>query len=112
GYLLNTASAAGLLNQIGGAPYGVTKHAAVGLAEWLAITYGDRGIVVSVLCPQSVRTARTYAGAAIGDAGLGAAKVDGMMEPEDVATAVVEGLAQETFLILPHPEVLTYLRRK
>jgi short-subunit dehydrogenase len=112
GYLLNTASAAGLLNQIGSAPYGVTKHAAVGLAEWLAITYGDRGITVSVLCPQAVRTAMTDAGAAIGDPGLGAARVDGMLEPEDVATAVVEGLAREAFLILPHPEVLTYVRRK
>jgi NAD(P)-dependent dehydrogenase (short-subunit alcohol dehydrogenase family) len=112
GYLLNTASAAGLLNQIGSAPYGVTKHAAVGLAEWLAITYGDRGIRVSVLCPQAVRTAMTDAGSAVGDAGVGAARVDGMLEPEDVAAAVVEGLDREAFLILPHPEVLTYLRRK
>lgn len=112
GYLLNTASAAGLLNQIGSAPYGVTKHAAVGLAEWLSITYGDRGIGVSVLCPQAVRTAMTDAGAAIGDAGLDAASVDGMIEPEDCAAAVIEGLARESFLILPHPEVLTYLRRK
>jgi NAD(P)-dependent dehydrogenase (short-subunit alcohol dehydrogenase family) len=112
GYLLNTASAAGLLNQIGSAPYGVTKHAAVGLAEWLAITYGDRGIGVSVLCPQAVRTGMTDAGAATGDVGLGAARVDGMIEPEDCAAAVIEGLAREAFLILPHPEVLTYLRRK
>ena len=112
GYLLNTASAAGLLNQIGSAPYGVTKHAAVALAEWLAITYGERGIGVSVLCPQAVRTAMTDAGSAVGDVGVGAARVDGMIEPEDVAAAVVEGLARESFLILPHPEVLTYLRRK
>jgi NAD(P)-dependent dehydrogenase (short-subunit alcohol dehydrogenase family) len=112
GYLLNTASAAGLLNQIGSAPYGVTKHAAVALAEWLAITYGDRGIVVSVLCPQAVRTAMTDAGSAVGDVGVGAARVDGMIEPEDCAAAVVEGLARESFLILPHPDVLTYLRRK
>jgi NAD(P)-dependent dehydrogenase (short-subunit alcohol dehydrogenase family) len=112
GYLLNTASAAGLLNQIGSAPYGATKHAAVGLAEWIAITYGDRGIGVSVLCPQAVRTAMTDAGAAIGDAGIGAARADGMIEPEDCAAAVIEGLARESFLILPHPEVLTYLRRK
>jgi NAD(P)-dependent dehydrogenase (short-subunit alcohol dehydrogenase family) len=112
GYLLNTASAAGLLNQIGSAPYGVTKHAAVALAEWLAITYGDRGIGVSVLCPQAVRTAMTDAGTAIGDVGVGAARADGMIEPEDCAAAVVEGLARESFLILPHPEVLTYLRRK
>jgi NAD(P)-dependent dehydrogenase (short-subunit alcohol dehydrogenase family) len=112
GYLLNTASAAGLLNQIGSALYGVTKYGAVALAEWLAITYGDRGIRVSVLCPQAVRTAMTAAGAAVGDPGVGAAGVDGMLEPEDVAAAVVAGLAQESFLILPHPEVLTYLRRK
>jgi len=112
GYLLNTASAAGLLNQIGSAPYGVTKHAAVGLAEWLAITYGDRGIVVSVLCPQAVRTAMTDAGAELGDKGVDAARVDGMIEPEQCADAVVAGLAAEAFLILPHPEVVTYLRRK
>jgi len=112
GYLLNTASAAGLLNQIGSAPYGVTKHAAVALAEWLAITYGDRGIGVSVLCPQAVRTAMTDAGSAAGDVGVGAARVDGMIEPEDCAAAVVEGLARGSFLILPHPDVLTYLRRK
>jgi len=112
GYLLNTASAAGLLNQIGSAPYGVTKHAAVALAEWLAISYGDRGIGVSVLCPQAVRTAMTDAGTAIGDVGVGAARADGMIEPEECAAAVVEGLARESFLILPHPEVLTYLRRK
>ncbi len=112
GYLLNTASAAGLLNQIGSAPYGVTKHAAVALAEWLAITYGDRGIRVSVLCPQAVRTAMTDAGAEIGDVGVGAARADGMIEPEQCADAVVAGLAAESFLILPHPEVLTYLRRK
>jgi len=112
GYLLTTASAAGLLNQIGSAPYGATKHAAVGLAEWLAITYGDRGIKVSVLCPQAVRTAMTDAGSAVGDVGVGAARVDGMLEPEECAEAVVAGLAAESFLILPHPEVLTYLRRK
>jgi NAD(P)-dependent dehydrogenase (short-subunit alcohol dehydrogenase family) len=112
GYLLQTASAAGLLNQIGSAPYGTTKHAAVGLAEWLAITYGDRGIRVSVLCPQAVRTAMTDAGAAIRDPGFDAARADGMIEPEDCAAAAVEGLARESFLILPHAEVLTYLRRK
>src|SRR5207302_2742820 len=85
GYLLNTASAAGLLSQIGSAPYAVTKHAAVALAEWLSVTYGDRGIKVSVLCPQAVRTAMT-AGAQRG----GVAGVDGMLEPEDVAQTVVE----------------------
>jgi NAD(P)-dependent dehydrogenase (short-subunit alcohol dehydrogenase family) len=107
GYLLNTASAAGLLSQIGSAPYAVTKHAAVAFAEWLAITYGDRGIGVSVLCPQAVRTAMT-AGTPDG----GVAGVDGMIEPDEVAEAVVDGLAAEHFLILPHPQVLDYLRRK
>jgi NAD(P)-dependent dehydrogenase (short-subunit alcohol dehydrogenase family) len=107
GYLLNTASAAGLLSQIGSAPYAVTKHAAVAFAEWLSITYGDRGIGVSVLCPQAVRTAMTA-----GTPGGGVAGVDGMIEPDEVADAVVEGLADQRFLILPHPQVLDYLRRK
>lgn len=107
GYLLNTASAAGLLSQIGSAPYAVTKHAAVAFAEWLAITYGDRGIGVSVLCPQAVRTQMT-AGSEEG----GVAGVDGMLEPSDVADTVVEGLADERFLILPHPQVIDYVRRK
>jgi NAD(P)-dependent dehydrogenase (short-subunit alcohol dehydrogenase family) len=107
GYLLQTASAAGLLTQIGSAPYAVTKHAALAFAEWLAITYGERGLKVSVLAPQAVRTAMT-AGVENG----GVAGVDGMLEPEAVADAVVAGLASETFLILPHPEVLEYFRRK
>jgi len=107
GYLLNTASAAGLLSQIGSAPYAVTKHAAVGLAEWIAITYGDRGIKVSVLCPQAVQTAMTA-----GTDGGGVAGVDGMLQPEDVADVVLEGLADERFLILPHPTVATYMQRK
>jgi len=107
GYLLQTASAAGLLNQIGSAPYAVTKHAAVGFAEWLAITYGDRGIGVSVLCPQAVRTAMTG-----GSEGGGVAGVDGMLEAEEVAGVVVDGLAREQFLILPHPTVRTYVQRK
>ena len=106
GYLLNTASAAGLLSQIGSAPYAVTKHAAVGLAEWLAITYGDQGIKVSVLCPQSVRTEMTRGQE---DA---VAAIDGMMEPEPVAEACLQAIRDETFLVLPHPEVLTYMRRK
>ena len=105
GYLLNTASAAGLLSQIGSAPYSVTKHAAVGLAENLAITYGDRGIKVSVICPQAVRTGMTR-----GEDGVAA--VDGMIEPEKVANIVMEALAEERFLILPHPEVRTYMERK
>ncbi len=106
GYLLNTASAAGLLSQIGSAPYAVTKHAAVGLAEWLALTYGDDGIKVSVLCPQAVRTAMT---AGLEDA---VASIDGMLEPEPVADACVEAIKAETFLVLPHPQVLEYMRRK
>ncbi|WP_299626282.1 SDR family oxidoreductase [uncultured Tateyamaria sp.] len=106
GYLLNTASAAGLLNQIGSAPYGVTKHAAVGLAEWLAITHGDAGIKVSVLCPQAVRTAMTE--------GLEdhVAAIDGMLEPEDAARACVNAIRDETFLVLPHAGVLDYMRLK
>jgi NAD(P)-dependent dehydrogenase (short-subunit alcohol dehydrogenase family) len=107
GYLLQTASAAGLLSQIGSAPYAVTKHAAVAFAEWLSITYGDRGLKVSVLCPQAVRTAMTDG---IPDGGV--AGVDGMLEPELVADAVIEGLAAERFLILPHPTVAEYVRRK
>jgi NAD(P)-dependent dehydrogenase (short-subunit alcohol dehydrogenase family) len=106
GYLLNTASAAGLLSQIGSAPYAVTKHAAVSLAEWLAITHGEQGIKVSVLCPQSVRTAMT--------AGQedGVAAINGMMEPEDVAEECLRTIQAEQFLVLPHKEVLTYMRRK
>jgi len=107
GYLLQTASAAGLLTQLGSAPYAVTKHAAVAFAEFLAITYGDRGLKVSVLAPQAVRTAMTA-----GVPGGGVAGVDGMLEPDDVAGVVVEGLDAERFLILPHPQVLDYLRRK
>jgi len=107
GYLLNTASAAGLLTQIGSAPYAVTKHASVALAEWLSITHGDQGIKVSVLCPQAVRTAMTAESPNGGVAG-----VDGMIEPEEVADVVIEALAQEQFLILPHPTVQTYMQRK
>lgn len=106
GYLLNTSSAAGLLNQIGSAPYGVTKHAAVGLAEWLALTYGDQGIKVSVLCPQAVRTEMTR-----GHEDHVAA-IDGMMEPAPVAEACVNTIRNETFLVLPHKEVETYMRNK
>lgn len=107
GYLLNTASAAGLLTQIGSAPYAVTKHASVALAEWLSITHGEQGIKVSVLCPQAVRTAMTAESPNGGVAG-----VDGMIEPEEVADVVIEALAREQFLILPHPTVHTYMQRK
>lgn len=106
GYLLNTASAAGLLSQIGSAPYAVTKHAAVGLAEWLAITYGEQGIKVSVLCPQAVRTAMTA------DNEDGIASIDGMMDPDQVAEACALAIKEETFLVLPHAEVLRYMRNK
>ncbi len=106
GYLVSTASAAGLLSQIGSAPYAVTKHAAVGLAEWLAITHGDQGIKVSVLCPQAVRTAMTAGNPD------GVASIDGMMEPQTVAEACLRAIAAEDFLILPHPEVLDYMRNK
>jgi NAD(P)-dependent dehydrogenase (short-subunit alcohol dehydrogenase family) len=106
GYLLNTASAAGLLSQVGSAPYAVTKHAAVALAEWLSITHGDQGVKVSVLCPQAVRTAMTAGNPD------GVASVDGMLEPEDAAEACVRAIEAETFLVLPHPQVLDYMRRK
>jgi NAD(P)-dependent dehydrogenase (short-subunit alcohol dehydrogenase family) len=108
GCLLQTASAAGLLSQIGSAPYSVTKHAAVGFAEWLSITYGDRGIKVSCLCPQGVRTNMLQGPSGDRQTFLSA----GSMSAEEVAECVVHGLAAETFLILPHPEVLEYFRRK
>lgn len=106
GYLLNTASAAGLLNQVGAAPYGVTKHAAVGLAEWLALTYGDCGIGVSVLCPQAVRSEMTRGFEE------SVAALDGLLEPEPVAKACLQAIEDETFLVLPHPQVLGYMRAK
>lgn len=108
GYLLQTVSAAGLLTQIGSAPYAVTKHAALALAEWLSITYGDQGIKVSALCPQGVKT-RMLANAEFGG---GAFLMETAIEPEQVADAVVKGLEEEHFLILPHPEVAEYFRRK
>ena len=108
GYLLQTASAAGLLTQIGSAPYAVTKHAAVALAEWLAITYGDQGLKVSCLCPQGVRTGMLEAATGPAHAFVAGTAID----PAEVAEAVVEGLHAERFLILPHPEVGEYMRRK
>jgi NAD(P)-dependent dehydrogenase (short-subunit alcohol dehydrogenase family) len=135
GYLVITASAAGLLTQLGSAPYAVTKHAAVALAEWLAITYGDRGIAVSCLCPQAVTTSlgatslRELSGlvpqadgtgadaGAVPSAAAGAsvsrqASVDGVLTPDEVAASVLAGVAEERFLILPHPQVATYERRR
>ena len=108
GYLLTTASAAGLLSNLGTAPYTVTKHAAVAFAEWLSITHADEGIKVSVLCPQGVRTAMT----ASDDPAVANVVAHGLIEPEDVADSVVAGLAQESFLILPHPEVAEYVKHK
>jgi NAD(P)-dependent dehydrogenase (short-subunit alcohol dehydrogenase family) len=105
GYLLNTASAAGLLASLNSMPYGVTKHAAVALAEHLAIQYGDRGIRVSVLCPQSVQTGMTTSGPS-------AARVDGVMLPAEVARIVIEAMEAERFLILSHRQVHEYVQRK
>jgi NAD(P)-dependent dehydrogenase (short-subunit alcohol dehydrogenase family) len=105
GYLLNTASAAGLLASLNSMPYGVTKNAAVALAEHLAIQYGDRGIRVSVLCPQSVQTGMTTPGPS-------AARVDGVLQAPDVARMVMEAMEQERFLILSHPQVAEYMQRK
>lgn len=110
GYLLSTASAAGLLSQIGDLPYSATKHAAVAVAEWLAITYGDRGITVSCVCPQGVRTDMIAQGA--GAASVETVVSQGLLEPDDVARAVIAGLHSEDFLILPHPEVAEYYRRR
>ena len=109
GYLLSTASAAGLLTQLGDLPYSVTKHAAVAVAEWLAITYGDHGIKVSCLCPQYVRTDMVAAAVGTPVEQLSAA---GLIEPADVADSVLAGLATEQFLILPHPEIAEFYRRR
>jgi NAD(P)-dependent dehydrogenase (short-subunit alcohol dehydrogenase family) len=113
GYLLHTASAAGLLTQLGSAPYSVTKHAVVALAEWLSITHAADGIKVSCLCPQGVWTNMTGAPTEDADPLLSAtAGRNGMLMPEEVAAVVVEGLADERFLILPHPEVAEFERRR
>jgi NAD(P)-dependent dehydrogenase (short-subunit alcohol dehydrogenase family) len=113
GYLLHTCSAAGLLTSPGDAPYAVTKHAAVAFAEWLAVTYGASGIGVSALCPQGVRTPMLTDGLAIGHPAARAVAAAGeILEPEQVADAVMAGLAVERFLILPHPEVADYQLRK
>ncbi|MDO9408155.1 SDR family oxidoreductase [Patulibacter sp.] len=117
GYFLSTASAAGLLTQVGSAPYSVSKHAAVAFSEWLSVTYGDRGLRVSCLCPMGVDTPllnggfsaqdgeTTTAAAVVRDAGR-------VLAPDDVAGIVVDGLREERFLILPHPEVATFEGRR
>ena len=108
GYFLTTASAAGLLSQIGSASYAVTKHAAVAFAEWIAITHGDQGIKVSCLCPQGVRTRMLLGEEGDKDSFL----KQGSVSVEEVADAVIKGLETAQFLILPHPEVLNYFQRK
>jgi short-subunit dehydrogenase len=105
GYFLVTASAAGLLNIVESAPYGVTKHAAVAVAEWLRIAYGRKGLRVSCLCPQSVQTDMTRAG-------TGSAGINGVLTPEQVAEVVVQTMREERFLALPHPEVAGYFLQK
>jgi NAD(P)-dependent dehydrogenase (short-subunit alcohol dehydrogenase family) len=108
GYLINVASAAGLVTQIGSAPYTVTKHAAVAFAEWLSVTFGDRGLKVSCVCPLGVRTAMLEATGGP----VAAMLAPDVIEPEVVAEAVLGGLAREEFLILPHPIVREFVRRK
>lgn len=108
GYLLQTVSAAGLLTQIGSAPYSVTKHAALSFAEWLAITYGDQGIRVSALCPMGVRT-NMLAQAQFGG---GAFLLESAIEPEQVADATLKAIEEERFLVLPHPEVARFFLNK
>ena len=105
GYLMSTASAAGVLTQIGSAGYSVTKAAAVSFAEWIKITYGSKGIGVSCLCPQAVRTAMTAGGP-------GVAGIDGMIEPEEAVADVLDAIEKDRFLVTPHPEVLEYIKRK
>ena len=109
GYFMNTASAAGLLTQLGAAGYSVTKSAAVSFAEWLKITYGERGIGVSCLCPQGVRTPMVEDAPEI----VGSlVSIDGLLEPDVVANEVIECIEKEQFLITPHPEVLEYMKIK
>ena len=113
GYLLNTASAAGLLTSPGDAPYAVTKHGAVALAEWLAVTYGDRGVKVSVLCPMGVATPLLMDPLAAGEPGAQAVAASGeILDADYVAGVVVAALEKETFLILPHPQVGTFWAQK
>jgi NAD(P)-dependent dehydrogenase (short-subunit alcohol dehydrogenase family) len=110
GYLLQTVSAAGLLTHPQSATYAVTKHASLAFAEWLSMTYGDRGITVSALCPQGVRTDMLHRAEAQGT--RRSYLIDSALEPEQVAEVVVTGLEAERFLILPHPEVGEFVRRR
>ena len=114
GYFCSTASAAGLLSQIGSAPYTVTKHAAVAFAEWMSITYGGRGVLVSCLCPQGVNTnmLKGADNSNDGPSGNVVRIAGGVLEPEEVAQACVDTIRAETFLVLPHPEVAQYMALK
>jgi NAD(P)-dependent dehydrogenase (short-subunit alcohol dehydrogenase family) len=112
GYLLHTCSAAGLLSNPGTAPYTVTKHAAVAFAEWLSMTHGEAGLKVSALCPQGVNTPMLNGGPVGATASEVVRAAGGVIEPDELADVVVAGLADERFLILPHPEVAEYMRRK
>ncbi|WP_406021742.1 SDR family oxidoreductase [Nocardioides sp. NBC_00850] len=117
GYFVSTASAAGLLTQIGAGPYSVTKHAAIGFSEWLSVTHGDQGVRVSCVCPMGVNTAIHHDALNSEDEAsqLGAnvvARAGSVLEPEDVAAITLAAIEEETFLVLPHPEVLEYYRRK
>lgn len=117
GYFISTASAAGLLTQLGSATYSVTKHAAVGFAEWLNIAYGDQGVRVSCLCPMGVNTKLLYegeeSGDPLGDLATRAVTASGdVLEPADVADSVLAAIEDERFLILPHPTVLDMYRQK
>jgi NAD(P)-dependent dehydrogenase (short-subunit alcohol dehydrogenase family) len=108
GRFVSTVSAAGLLTMIGAAPYSVTKHGALAFAEWLSLTYRHRGVRVHAVCPQGVRTSMLDSTGPAGDLVLRPTAI----EPEDVAEAVLDGIAAERFLILPHPEVLEFFQRK
>lgn len=114
GYLFSTASAAGLLTQMDSGPYAVSKAAAISFAEWISINYGERGVKVSVLCPQAVRTNIIGDDIGLWDARSrsGQASQDGLLEPEDVAQMVVDTIREENFLLLPHEQVATYMQRK
>jgi NAD(P)-dependent dehydrogenase (short-subunit alcohol dehydrogenase family) len=112
GYLLSTASAAGLLTQLSAVGYSITKHAAVALAEWLHITYADAGIKVSCVCPQGVNTPMLRMAVDEDPVGSAPLLAQAVIEPEDVAEAIVEGVREERFLILPHPEVAEFMAVK